>query len=94
MAKHLFKSSYGQCECRWCGRRHGDCSVTIEMRLALRRFARGNGRTWKKKLRDAWMEGADLGPELQMVRNIIGPTGLDRIRDCHFDTIATAMASA
>jgi hypothetical protein len=82
MARHLFKSSYGQCQCRLCGAgKHGqaECRVTDEMRLALRTFAASNGRTWKMKLRIAWMDGKDLGPELQQCRNIIGPTRLERI---------------
>jgi hypothetical protein len=49
------------------------------MRIALRDFAAANGRTWKRKLIDAWMRGDNLGCELQQVRNTIGPSGLLRL---------------
>ena len=79
MAMHRVKSRYGQCQCLWCGRRHGDCRVTTEMRAALREFAEANGRTWKRKLTDAWTRGDDLGAELQQVRNVLGPSGLQKL---------------
>ena len=46
---------------------------------ALDRFARKNGRCWKAKLRDLWIRGKDDGA-LRIVRNKIGPSGLDRVR--------------
>jgi len=85
MSNHLFKSRFGQCECRWCGkRRGGDCQVTQEMRYALKLFAKGNGRAWKSKLRQEWETGGyGLGDHIQqplmLLRNIIGPTGLDKL---------------
>lgn len=81
MANHLFKTSYGQCNCLWCGRRrsHLPCPITDEYRAALRAWAKDNGRTWKAKLIEAWFQGEDVGQELQHVRNILGPSGLMKI---------------
>ena len=82
MAAHRFKTSFGQCECLWCGRsgRGEDCAVTHDMRLALQAFIRENGRTWKSKLIAAWTRGDGVGPELQQVRNVLGPTRLLKLR--------------
>lgn len=81
-ASHLFSSSYGQCACKWCGKyRNGKaCSMTMPMRYALKEFAAKNGRTWKSKLVSAWATGEPLGPELQQVRNVLGPTKLMRFK--------------
>lgn len=79
MSRHVFKSSFGQCKCRWCGKRYGDCKVTDEMRLAIIIFAANNGRTWRNQLNDAWARGDDVGAALQQVRNVVGPTGLLKI---------------
>src|SRR5438477_2144472 len=76
MAAHLFKSGYGQCQCRWCGfSKYGryDCPVTIEMRLALATFAADNGKRWKEKLKDAWARDYDLGPEMKSLRAVMEP---------------------
>ena len=87
-ARHLYKTSFGQCECRWCGERRSTfaptCPVTLDMRRALRLFARDNGRTWKTKLADEWESGgyglaADIKGPLQQLRNVIGPTQLHKI---------------
>lgn len=85
MANHLFKTGYGQCKCRWCGRRGGDCRTTMEMRIALKRYAISGGRTWKAKLSADWERGgvSEMGypidPFLMQLRNIIGPSGLQKI---------------
>lgn len=84
MANHRFKTSFGQCECLWChqARRMGgffDCPVNDNIRAALADFAKIEGRTWRRKLIDAWTAGTDLGPELQAARNILGPTRLMKI---------------
>jgi hypothetical protein len=80
MARHLFKSSFGQCECRWCGMRRldGDCPVTDDIRRRLKVFAATQGRNWKAALRLLWLRGEDEGL-LRQARNTIGPSGLDRI---------------
>ena len=83
MTSHSFKSSHGQCACRWCGKyRHyhiAECSVSQSMRSALAAFAAAEGRTWKRKLNDLWQTANVPNAELQQVRNIIGPSGLLRI---------------
>ena len=82
--RHSFPSRYGQCMCRWCSQYVNgatpECPMTQEMREALRDFAKQYGRSWKTELRNAWMRGVDVGSALQQVRNVIGPSGLDRIR--------------
>jgi hypothetical protein len=51
---------------------------------ALRAYAARNGRSWKRKLLDAWMTGRDeREPEasyLRQVRNQFGPSWLTRFR--------------
>lgn len=47
--------------------------------VALRKFRDKHGRTWKAQLRSLWNTGRDEGP-LRMARNIIGPSGLDKIK--------------
>jgi hypothetical protein len=79
MTSHLLKSKFIQCECRWCGKRYGDCQVTMEMRDAIAKYAQENGRTWKRKLSDEWTAGHNIGPVLQQVRNILGPSQLYKI---------------
>jgi hypothetical protein len=53
---------------------------TAEMLDALQQFANRNGRNWKGKLSDMWMNGRDeWEPEsnrLRAVRNQLGPTWL------------------
>lgn len=80
MANHVFKSSFGQCECRWCGRRRHapECAATDEVRDAIVEYAKNNGRNWKAALRLCWESGKATGA-LQMARNIIGPSGLDKL---------------
>jgi hypothetical protein len=72
--------------CRRCGRiidgGHSSvnpCPVTDDMLAALKTFAEDRGKTWKSQLSDAWGRGKDLGPDLQMVRNVVGPTALQKI---------------
>jgi hypothetical protein len=65
MARHLFKTNFGQCRCLWCHKlrhSHGECEVTEHMRYALKLFAQENGRNWKAKLLDAWERGLVLSP--------------------------------
>lgn len=45
---------------------------------AIVRFANDNGRTWKSKLRALWISGRDEGG-LRNARNMIGPSGLDKV---------------
>jgi|HubBroStandDraft_1064217.scaffolds.fasta_scaffold34755_8 hypothetical protein len=44
---------------------------------ALEMYARANGRYWKSKLHDDWMNGRSSGT-LQQIRNSFGPTWLTR----------------
>ena len=58
--------------------------MTHDMRYALKVFANGNGRTWKPKLRHEWETGGyglgdDIRQPLMLLRNVIGPTQLDKI---------------
>jgi hypothetical protein len=57
--------------------------ATPEQIDALREWAAKHGRTWKAKLRDAWMDG-DYGlfeksNHLQRLRNTLGPRWLNRV---------------
>ena len=73
--------------CLLCGHESvGPCSVSLDVRAALVAFAREEGRTWKARLRLLWDEGNEVvmhgqttGGFLRQARNIIGPSGLDRI---------------
>lgn len=70
-----------QQRCRWCNAKgNNHCSVDAAMRNAIVEFALVNGRTWKSRLLAAWMHGEDVGAELQRVRNVVGPTGLLKLR--------------
>lgn len=84
MIAHVFKSSYGQCDCRWCGRGNfgglRDCPVTIEMRRAVKRYAAANGRTWKSKLSDDRMNGRIQDADLQRFCNTVRPSVWMKIR--------------
>jgi hypothetical protein len=56
-------------------------NLTLEQLEALRAFAAENGRTWKTKLNEAWMNAnasinGEHSPELQQVRNRLGPRWL------------------
>lgn len=90
MANHFTKTNYGQCNCLWCGKRrfanNGICGATDEMRLRIKQFADQNGRTWKSKLRALWTSGKDEGL-LRQARNIIGPSGLDRVTPRMLDRV-------
>lgn len=89
-APHVFRSSFGQCECLYCGRRRDGraCPMSADLREALAKFARENGRSWKAALRDLWESGDDAG-ELRQIRNIVGPTQLSRLPTRLVDAIAT-----
>jgi hypothetical protein len=47
--------------------------------FALKVFAAKAGVQWKSKLMMLWMKGVDVGPELQSVRNKVGPSGLQKV---------------
>lgn len=55
-------------------------TLTDEQANAIRDYAKANGRTWKSKLREAWMTGRyeryDNSAELQTIRNTLGPAWL------------------
>ena len=74
--------NFGQRRCRYCGKWGGDYGVhsqpciSVEERQALIAFREENGIRWRSKLRDSWTRGE---PILQELRNVVGPSGLDRI---------------
>ena len=39
------------------------------MKYTLDEFKARHGRQWKARLRELWLRGVDLGPELQALRN-------------------------
>jgi hypothetical protein len=58
---------------------------TAEQLTALRQYAAEKGRTWKRELSIDWMHAraqvrGQLSPELQQVRNQLGPTWLLKFR--------------
>ena len=79
---HHFTNLSIRCRCIWCGRdRHCavDCGATNEVRAAIANYARLNGRNWKRKLYEAWMEGTELDQALQLARHVVGGIRLRRI---------------
>jgi len=68
--------------CEFCGRgkvacpSQGQC-LSEKERTQLCQFILEHGRTWRARLREEWGSGSDL---LRQVRNIIGPSGLSRVR--------------
>jgi hypothetical protein len=72
-------------KCQWCAIRFDSltcpevCPIDAEVRLAIASFAASHGRRWKSALRDLWSSGRDADPNLRRARNLIGPSGLDRI---------------
>jgi len=53
--------------------------ISPEQMAALRAFADYAGRTWKQKLRDAWLN-ASIPGYLHQLRNTHGPTWLDQFQ--------------
>ena len=54
--------------------------LSVDDLAELRTFTDKEGRTWKAKLRQLWLENGDVdNPALRRVRNIIGPSGLDKV---------------
>jgi hypothetical protein len=41
----------------------------LHMKYTLAEFKARHGRQWKARLREFWLRGVDLGPELQALRN-------------------------
>lgn len=74
---------FGQRRCSYCGKHGGDYGrhtgpcLAPETLAALKAFVADNGVRWRAKLREAWTRGE---PVLQEVRNMVGPTGLDRLK--------------
>jgi len=55
--------------------------MTPHQKNALEQFRKANGRNWKSKLLSMWEKASypgfeDISPELQQIRNQLGPTGL------------------
>jgi hypothetical protein len=57
----------------------GGPSISDDQMDALKNYSEKHGRSWKNKLQASWMSGGDHGPELQRLRNTIGPSGLSKI---------------
>ncbi len=77
--------NYGQTKCKRCGRWMYGCRaegcIPDEQWAELVAYAREHGRTWKAQLREEWLQGADT---LRWARNILGPSGLSKVRlDAH-----------
>lgn len=95
LTPHTFTSSFGQCECRWCGRRRHDsreCPVTLPMRRALVEFReqqrKAGNRAWKAELQRLWESSVDIGPELRQLRNVMGPSLLAKLSPSLLDRVA------
>lgn len=55
--------------------------IPAEVMDRLREFARTYGRRWRAELRGQWLRGLDADdPPLRRARNLIGPSGLDRLK--------------
>jgi hypothetical protein len=62
---------------------------TVDQARAIVAFANENGRTWKDKLRSAWLTASarihgEHSPYLQQVRNTLGPSWLN---SCTLDEV-------
>lgn len=61
--------------------------LTPEQHQALLNFARRTGRNWRAALRRLWELGVDWkqeeGPYLRQIRNLVGPSGLDKLKISH-----------
>lgn len=72
--------------CRWCGRgsiacpAQNECLSEQEQRDLVQYVAR-EGKFWRSRLRAEWASGSAV---LRQVRNIIGPSGLDRMKPSQF----------
>ncbi len=58
--------------------------LTNAERLAVLAYAREKGRRWKQALREDWMRadpriGGESSPELQQIRNTLGPSWLNTV---------------
>ena len=57
----------------------GGISISDDQMSALKNYSEKHGPSWKDKLQTSWMKGGDHGPELQRLRNTVGPSGLSKI---------------
>lgn len=71
--------------CPECGTDYND-GLTDDEKAALRQYRLENGRSWKKKLRLAWMSASEPGI-LQALRNSqrFGPEGLAKLGPSDLD---------
>lgn len=84
---HLWKRGHRQECCLNCGKPAmlcdnaggEDCRLTRDMKMVLIVYADQNGSRWKSKLLALWQSGQDTGI-LRLVRNIIGPSKLHKLR--------------
>lgn len=54
-------------------------NLTEDQAVAVRAFAEKHGKKWKHQLSMAWIKAA-AGPELQQVRNTLGPKWLAEVK--------------
>lgn len=71
--------------CPRCGKmytnhRDSPCPVTDEMLEAIRKYKAFHGRTWKDQLRRAWLRNDVQSLEMQVVRMIIGPYRISKVK--------------
>lgn len=86
MAQCEAVKSSSQSICRWCTRHMAmrdvsRCLIDDKMRLELRRFAQQCGKRWRANMRKLWSAGDDAGIFwMRVMRNMVGPSRLDRVR--------------
>ena len=82
---HLWKTGNRQESCLNCFKPmvtcdFGEqCRMTNELKEAIISFADNHGKQWKSKLLALWQKGEDTG-SLRLVRNIIGPSRLHKLK--------------
>lgn len=80
MAQHVRLRSTDQAHCIYCCRRVSprDC-LSVEARVALARYMIEHGARWRSALLAEWASGNCSQP-LMEARNILGPSGLAKIK--------------
>jgi hypothetical protein len=78
--------NYYQSLCPYCGKhrngphRSQGCRMTEAMWAALVEWKKEHGRFWRARLRQAWLLDEQTSSEIRQVRNVVGPSGLDKIK--------------
>ena len=70
-----------QCRCAWCSKWVTDLTdcLSVEQKDAMAHYARKHGGYWKSHLSTQWENGT-ASELLMQVRNIIGPSGLYKVK--------------